>query len=352
VSSDLQSYGVNRSGVAEAPSERLVADFAISHLLAAYAFADGQLLIGVGQRSGALDVGKESDGADQALFSALGAGYEGGILIRPNQQRFRIGAAVRSTVEAEASASSRVRVLYPDEPDNALYLPDRVTLPWNVSVGFALQLGPRPLNPRFIDPHDELEELERFLSYREGERERRRDRELARTAGEPELEARRRALDAELGTEAALDAVHRKRARAELDRKLKSRYLALERRHLLITTSLEVLGAVDDAVGVESFLERRVQRAGRKVSVSPRLGLETEPIAHWLRVRAGTYLEPTRFDDNPNGTRLHGTLGLDQRIVDWSVFGLFPEGSIFRATGSLDIAERYFTWGAAVGLWH
>jgi hypothetical protein len=113
-----------------------------------------------------------------------------------------------------------------------------------------------------------------------------------------------------------------------------------------------VLGPVEHAVGVESFLERRVQRAGRRASLSPRLGIEIEPIAHWLRVRGGSYLEPTRFDDNPGGARLHGTFGLDQRLLPWTVFGLFPAGSIFRATGSLDLARNYFTWGVGVGLWH
>jgi len=103
---------------------------------------------------------------------------------------------------------------------------------------------------------------------------------------------------------------------------------------------------------VASFIDRRVQRSGRRASYSPRLGIETEPIAHWLRVRAGSYLEPSRFDDNPHGSRLHGTFGFDQRVLSWDLFGLFPEGSTFRASGSLDVARDYFGWGIALGLWH
>jgi hypothetical protein len=222
-----------------------------------------------------------------------------------------------------------------------------------VSAGFALQLGPRPLNPRFIDPVFELEELDRLLAYRARERERRRQRERARArATQQDEEAALRSLDAELDAESTLDALHRERAARLFDRKLESRYRALARFHVLLTAAVEVLGPVDEAVGVEAFLERRVQRSGRSPSVSPRFGIETEPAANWLRIRAGTYLEPTRFDDNPDGSRLHATFGFDQRLIEWNVFGTFPDRSLFRASGSLDVARDYFGWGAAIGVWH
>lgn len=353
-STGLQSYTLGR-GVDTGSAERLVAEFALSHALAAYAFADGQLLIGAGQRSSVLSVGNETelDDDSRALFRALGAGYEAGVLIRPNEQPYRIGAAIRSAVDAKPSTSNKLSVLYEDDPDNTLYLPNRVVVPWNVSLGFALQLGPRPLNPRFLDPNRVTEELDRYLQYRARERRRKRAvaERRARAAGrEPSAELR--ALDAELATESALDALHRIRKKEELDRKLEQRYLSLSRFHVLLSASLEVLGPVHNAVGVASFIDRRVQRSGRRASYSPRLGVETEPIAHWLRVRAGSYLEPTRFDDNPHGSRLHGTFGFDQRVFAWDVFGLFPEGSIFRAAGSLDLARDYFGWGVALGLWH
>jgi hypothetical protein len=353
-STGLQQYTLGR-GTDTDSAERLVAQFALSHALAAYAFADGQLLIGAGQRSSVLSVGNENDidNDEQVLFQALGAGYEAGLLIRPNEQPYRIGAAIRSAVDAKPSTKSKVAVLYEDDPDNALYLPNRVVVPWNVSVGFAMQLGPRPLNPRFLDPNRVTEELDRYLQYRARERARKRaiaERRALAAKRDPSGELR--ALDAELATESALDALHRVRTEKELDRELEQRYLSLARFHVLISASLEVLGPVDDAVGVASFIDRRVQRSGRHASYSPRLGVETEPIAHWLRVRAGSYLEPTRFDDNPHGSRLHGTFGFDQRVLAWDVFGLFPEGSIFRAAGSLDLARDYFGWGVALGLWH
>lgn len=357
VTTDLQEYALEH-GVAPAGgrvAERLVAEFSVTHAIAAYAFHDNQILIGAGQRSIALDVVNDSDGSGSGseLFGAFGLGFEAGLLIRPNDRPFRIGASVRSSVTAEASPSSRERILYDEDPDSALFLPDRVTLPWSVNAGLALQLGPRPLNPRFIDPLFELEELDRFLAYRERERERRRDleRRRARTAG-LDPEAAVRSLDAELDAEATLDALHRERAARALDRKLEARYRALSRHHVLLTASLEVLGPVNDAVGIEAFLERRVQRSGRRPSLSPRFGVETEPIPNFLKLRAGTYLEPTRFDDNPDGSRLHATLGLDQRLLEWNVFGAFPDRSVFRVSGSIDVARDYFSWGAGVGVWH
>jgi hypothetical protein len=76
---------------------------------------------------------------------------------------------------------------------------------------------------------------------------------------------------------------------------------------------------------------------------SPRLGLEGGLIPEWLEVRAGTYLEPTRFEaSNP---RLHGTFGLDVRLFKWSLFGLWPDDYVWRVGLGSDVARDYFTWG-------
>src|SRR5690606_19494286 len=282
-----------------------------------------------------------------------GAVFQAGILIGPNDAQYRIGAAIRTGVEAHASPSSRTRVLYPDSPEAQLFLPNRVALPFSFHVGFAIQLGPRPLNPRWYDPNALLARFERYLAYRARERERRRAIHLARAKrNHVDLEQAARSIDAELEAEAKEDARARERAELEIDRRLEQRYRSLERFHLLLTTSLEVLGPVEDGVGVEAFLERTVQRSGHTVSLSPRIGLETEAIPAWLKLRAGAYLEPSRFDSNPRGSRLHATFGLDQRLFGWEVFGLWPRGSTWRATGSVDIAEAYFAWGLSVGMWH
>jgi hypothetical protein len=126
----------------------------------------------------------------------------------------------------------------------------------------------------------------------------------------------------------------------------------MARFYVLVSMSLLVTGPVSNAVGVESFLQRRVNRSGESVSLSPRLGVESEVIPHILRLRGGTYLEPTRFSDPRASQRVHGTFGLDVRLFPWSVFGLAEDGTTWRAAGVIDWSERYLGWGASVGIWH
>jgi hypothetical protein len=105
-----------------------------------------------------------------------------------------------------------------------------------------------------------------------------------------------------------------------------------------------------NGVGVESFFSQAVERSGRRTSWSPRLGVEGEPLADGLLLRAGTYLEPTRFDTS--SPRLHSTAGFDVHVpVAWSAFGLFDDDTTFRVGGALDSAERYFAWTASLGIW-
>jgi hypothetical protein len=359
VASDIQQYTLSRGSTptGNEQEDELAATFAVTHWTAAHAFHDGELLLGLGTRSITLNVNNANapTGGEQDLFEALGAGYEAGVLFRPNDEQYRIGAAFRSAVTARASRGTRI--LYEDDPENMLVLPNRVTLPWELHAGVAVQLGPRPFNPEWLDPDRELAPIQRYLEWRERERERRRRAALrAAAVAHPGTSADAapsvRALDAELETEAMLDALHLERAEEELGRKLASRYFGMDRFYLLLSASLQVLGPVGDAVGVESFLERQVQRSGRSASVSPRLGVETEAVPNWTRIRAGSYFEPTRFESNPNGARVHATLGLEQRLFPWTVFGLLSDNSIFRITGSLDVARDYIAWGVAIGMWH
>ena len=52
------------------------------------------------------------------------------------------------------------------------------------------------------------------------------------------------------------------------------------RRYHLVTFDLWFTGRLSNAVGVESFLFQTVQRSGEKVTVSPRIGYETEREEH------------------------------------------------------------------------
>jgi hypothetical protein len=335
--------------------DRLAAQIAIGHVQLAHAFADGQLLAGIGLRTTGMAVTKENNTSitSQELFSTVGTGFETGFIWRPTDWQIRIGAAFHDGFTTKASPESQF-VLYENDPVNRLYLPSRVSLPWDVNVGFAAQMGPRPLNPRWVDPSIVLEPMRRYVEWRAHERER-RVREAERVSDPLETERQRRKrlrkLRAELRAEAQLDAAERSRVERDLTRRLRQRYHEQARFFVLVTTSLMISGTVHDAVGIESMLDRRVQRSGERLSLSPHLGLETEVVPHWLRLRGGTYLEPSRFVSNPKGARLHMTFGFDQKVFGWDVFGTFPEDTEWRISGSLDASRNYLGWGIAIGNW-
>lgn len=358
LSTDFQQYSLLRGAdpAQDAQIDRLAAQIAIGHLQIAHSFADGQFLLGVGMRTTGLSVTKESPTsvASQGLFSTVGTGFETGFIWRPTDWQIRIGAAYHGGFTTQASPESQLFVIYPDDPVNRLYLPTRVSVPWDVNVGFAAQLGPRPLNPRWVDPSSVLEPMRRYLEWRAHERDRRmRHAEAARFSDESPRDHRRRVrkLRAELRAEEDLDDRERTRVEKDLARRLRQRYHDQARFFVLVTTSLMISGSVNNAVGIESMLNRAVQRSGERNSVSPHLGVETELIPHWLRVRGGSYLEPSRFATNPKGARLHATFGFDQKVLPWDVFGTFPEDTEWRVSAAVDAGRSYLGWGLSIGVW-
>lgn len=334
------------------PSLGLNARFGGIRLQVARSWLDGQFLFGLGSRgTGMVVENKDPEpGEPSELFHIEGAALEMGALLRPNDAPYRIGVATRSAVitnELKADVPKNAagdRVITRNTTD--LYLPNEVALPWDVDVGLAVQLGPRPLNPRWVDPDAALERLDRYLRWKELERRRRK-----RALEQPGSPTREAALQAELESDDAVDRVHRERALRSVRDELKRRSKELARFYVLVSSSLLITGPVRNAVGVESFIERRVQRSGRKVTYTPRVGVETELVPHWLKVRAGSYGEPTRFESRGARARLHGTLGLDQKLFPWTAFGLFEDGTEWRLAAALDGARHYFSWGLSAGIW-
>lgn len=357
VTTGLQQYGLLRGDGAGAQQDELRAQIGTGHTLVARAFAHGQFFVGLGLRTTGLTVinrnaPSSEDGDNQALFTTTGAAPELGLLWRPNDAPLRVGFAAHAAVDSRAvPEQSQVSVLYPDTGDE-LFLPNRLILPWDVNAGVAVQLGPRPFNPRWEDPRELVARVRRFVSWRVAERERRRARLLPLAQKKADPGAAIAALDAELETEAALDELTLDRAERITRDRLKQRYEMMSRFKVLISTSLVVTGAADSAVGIESFLQRTVQRSGQSVSLSPRLGAEIEPIPHFLQLRGGSYLEPTRFRSNADGPRLHFTSGLDLKLLTWSIFDLFEQGTAWRIGGALDVSRDYLGWSVTAGVWH
>lgn len=351
---EIQDYGLTRSNALQ-PGEnrdRLSASFVTGHIQAASMFFNRQLVLGLGLRASSLEVENASAPAsEQLLFRTTGAGLEIGALWTPRGWPFRVGAAFRSGVTTEADPAASVqpnaeadRILGdPADVANAFYLPERVTQAWDFNAGIAISVGPRPLNPQWIDPRDRISRLRGEYSRRAAERRAQR-REWAKT------KSARLAAEAQIETGDALDELHQERLQEETRLELKSRYARLARSYVLISMSVIVTGAENDAVGVESFLQRTVGRAGESIAISPRLGIETELIPYWFKARIGSYLEPSRFASGTD--RLHGTAGFDSKVFGWSVFGLFDEDTEWRIGAAADGARQYLAWGFSVGVWH
>jgi hypothetical protein len=240
-------------------------------------------------------------------------------------------------------------------------VPRSVHMPLEVQVGFALQLGRRPLNRRWVEPPDFEQDARNRLTMQRWGRERdqvaledgvapsqlphdpyhwlpRRARDPAWVAAEVE---RRIAEDAEFD-----ERVDEEDARDDLA------LLALPRFYVLLTADLLVIGRTEEGVSVETFLAQDpayFPTAGDEITFSVRLGAETEVWPHRLKIRAGGYLEPSRVENR--SYRPHGTFGFDFRLFTWDLFGALDPFDI-RAGLTFDLAPRYFDWGIGIGFWH
>jgi hypothetical protein len=366
---DAQIYRLRRSlgDAAGEEQDQLYARFVTLRIPVARAFGD--FVVGVGALQTMLTVERSllAQDEDERLFELTGTGAEAGVLWQPTNLPFRVGVSARTRVERNAEITNDDVVqdsgdrIIPEDPDNptdpdapnTIYLPDQVSLPWGVDAGVAFQFGPRPLNPGWENPADKLSDLRERHHARAKQREERRAtvlRAVEQDGGN--VSAAAAAIDAEAATAAAIDREELQRERQRVDRLLRERYAQMARFYVLVSVSARVTGPVENAVGVESFLQRRVNRSGENATVSPRLGVESEVVPHWLRLRAGTYLEPTRFQNERVAPRLHATFGFDARVLPWTVFGALSEGTSWYLSAALDAAPRYVSWGASIGIWH
>ncbi len=332
------------------------------HLLAGWGFLDHQLIVGGGARAVSLGVS-----APDAELTFFGVSPQVGVLVRPNWTPFRVGATYRHAVKSQFSIGSDVT-----EDDagvsraGPLIIPREVELPWELEVGAAIQVGARPLNPAWINPHDHEEELRESYHRRRQQRLRRiHDQLLSMPAGDGRAALRARLLEEE--------EARQRREQRQMEQDLE---LLLEERRsyarnwprdaVLLTVDLLVTGPVSDGVSLERFLsqgqsfetdgECQVVASGREVNFSPRFGVETEPFPRYMHVRVGSYYEPNRFSYQPQRCndrvgRQHFTFGLDVKLVTTTWFGLTPEVTYkLQAVG--DLAARYQSFGLGFGVWH
>ena len=353
LTAEIQEYDLPTAATPDAPDQQLEVVMITTHYQVADTFFDGQLVAGAGVRRLSFDLSLAAvTGSDStSVFESAANGIELGAVWRPHQRPFRLGIAFRSEIETRPRYS---KALLPNESGDIvieaasgrLFLPERVTLPWDLNVGFAVQLGARPLNAKWRPPEQLAERI--FLETQL----RRLDREeaAARRLRDAVSDAERDAIQAELERAAKADKEHLEESAKQAKRQLLNEYARMNRAYVLLAGSLIVTGPTRSALGVESFLGQTINRSGEHAVLSPHMGIESEIWPNVLQLRAGSYLQPSRF--RGVHARWHATLGGNVRLFEWNVFGLWPDDFAWSLGANLDAATRYFTWGFAVSGWY
>jgi len=335
------------------------------HALVGYGIWDNQLVVGAGLRAVSMQLSESAAGGGgssitslpsnlpnptgSSLLTMTGVAPEAGFLIKPNDLPFRIGATVRLPVTGTTFGGSQANV---DSQGvtrvGSVILPSNIYLPWEVEAGFAIQVGPRPLNPAWINPHDQDAPVRTYVA---AERARRAREQAAVLAETPPAERVARLADLER-EEVAIRIVEEQRMEAEeraLLAERKARYANWPRERILVLASLLMTGPSSNAVSLEGFLNQVHDQYGQAVTLSPRLGIESEPIANLIHGRIGSYLEPSLFEDGH--LRQHFTFGGDLKLLPFDTFGLTKD-QVWRVSVAVDLAPRYINYGFSLGAWH
>jgi hypothetical protein len=115
---------------------------------------------------------------------------------------------------------------------------------------------------------------------------------------------------------------------------------------LTLGLDLMIVGALANAYSIEEFAAKRLQPSGAATTYSPHAGVEAEVIPGWLRLRAGSYFEPSRYPDVDG--RMHATGGFEVRLFG---FKLGQERRVSIQVAG-DVAARYHNIGFSVGFWN
>jgi hypothetical protein len=346
---ELQHYALSKPATATTGrGSAISATIPITHVQVAHGFDHNQWVFGVGARFASISVITPHE--KQATFTSSGTGLEFGGLYKPENIPLRVGAAIRTGIRTQAAYQDTLLpndngdLVLTTDTGSQVFLPKAVALPWDVNFGFAVQFGPRPMNPPWRTSSELIERQTLVFRIRQI------DREKARGEARTKPRDERRAIEEQLDMEQRADD-------AALDRELEKTRLSIEadltkmnQFYFQVSTALLVSGSVEEAVGVESLVAQVVNRSGQNAVVSPRLGLESGGFLSFLRVRGGSYIEPTRFEGST--ARIHGTFGVDIKLVRWNVFGAWPDDYLWRLGLGADAARDYATWGITIAGWY
>jgi hypothetical protein len=321
------------------------------HALVGRSFWSGLVSVGLGVRLVTLSIDTTQNSQRQSQLTMNGIGPEVGLLIRPDYEPWRLGATFRAQVNNHIGGSGG--------PSVNLAEPANIALPFELELGAAIQVGPRPLNPRWLDPHEQEERLRRQIEDDRQLRQAAQEAELERVPDDAQRAARKEQLDYQERFVRREEDERLERASDALALERQARYANWPRERITVLLELLVSGpAPRDAIGLESFFAAQLGSngttmpvllpSGQNVSYSPRLGLEGEPVPDFLQTRFGTYIEPSRFARRL--ARQHFTFGLDMKLFSFGLFGLFSQ--IWRIGGFADLAPRYQNFGVSIGAWH
>jgi hypothetical protein len=341
---DFQQYRLRPSANDTAP--QLSATLGRLHAVVGYTWLGGQVTGGGGLRfvTMSVDAGAQTLRTTNVL-SMVGAAPEVSVLVRPDDHPWRIGFTYRAPVTGKAGPNQVV----PTAQDLGFDPPSTVRLPWEIETGFALQAGPRPLNPRWLDPHEQLRRLRREVEDARAGRVAAQSTELTMIRDPADRERRGTALADEERVIRKHEDERLEGADGQLARERRARQQNWPRARITVLGEVLITGRSQDAASLTSLFEGAPKASGQSVTWSPRLGLEGEPVIDALQIRTGTYIEPSRYDDGRS--RQHFTFGFDVRLAAWSLFGLAGD-QIWRLTGVMDLAPLYQSFGLSVGAWH
>jgi hypothetical protein len=325
------------------------------HALGAYGVFNDQLVVGVGVRVLALNINGNNNVLGNtgvfggSILTMTGLAPEVGALLKPDGAFWRLGATVRAPVTAGSVGSAQTTTDAANVTRvGEFIIPQSIVQPWELELGVSLQAGPRPLNPTWLNPEQEEAPIRLEITRARTERARKYS-EILRHTPPQFAEAQKASLAKE---EAAIQSIEDQHMNVEAKRLLaqrRARYANWPREKLLFVASTLITGPDSNTIAVENFLEQTNEPFGRRVTVTPRFGVESEPVIDWVRVRAGTYIEPSRFESG--NARDHFTAGADFKLFPFDFFGVL-DGTTLRASFAVDAAPRYFNWGLGLGLWH
>jgi hypothetical protein len=114
----------------------------------------------------------------------------------------------------------------------------------------------------------------------------------------------------------------------------------------MVASDLLFTEASENAVGVESVLAQKVQPVGTHNTASFRIGSELETMPGRLRLRLGSYYEPSNYEGVDSRTHLTG--GFEARMFHTSYLGEYD----WSLTYTVDSARDYLNMFVALGFWY